>query len=241
MLLSEFKADLATLPNLYNGGFSIHSVGSFCHAAQVLKDLGLRHRSGPFDWIFCNAAAAAHMLTDRFRVFLDASNFREVPDEEKVDRTSNLCSHSFYEENFGVKFMFNNHRPFQQKDGDLFRKAVNSIESDLDSHQPCILFHIARMNGPPENFLNLWRSVQSREAPKRLVVVRFVEVSEERYLVAPISLIRHLDSPVLEFQLPVVSKTNGTRFLDVRDNRRLRRLLFSYTQIALSEIGVGRG
>lgn len=41
---------------------------------------------------------------------------------------------------------------------------------------------------------------------------------------------------MMEFHLPVVSQSNGVHFADERDNRRLRRLVYSYTQIALSRM-----
>lgn len=236
MFASEWSVDAETLPNLYDGGFSIYSAGSFCHAAQVLKDLALRSHTGPFDWVFSSAAVATHMFEDRFKTFLDPAYFRAVAEEDKTDPSSNVCDHLYYKEHFGVKFMFNHHKPFEKKDAEFFRDAVQAIESDLDGEQPCILFHIARMNGKPEDFLALWNSMKHYAAPKRLVVVRFVEVTGERYLGELIQLVRHQDPDVLEFLLPVISKTNGVHFADPRDNRRLRRLVYSYTQLALSEI-----
>lgn len=236
VLSSNWGKGTERLPNLYDGGFSIYSVGSFCHAAQVLKDLALRRHTGPFDWIFSNAASATHMFTDQFKTFLDPNYFHEVAEADKVDHSSNVCDHMFYKEHFGVKFMFNHHKPFEKKDGDFFRDAVHALESDLDGEQPCVLFHIARMNGKPENFIELWQSIKNRRAPKVLMVVRFVTVNEEAYISTPVQLIRHLNHEVLEFHLPVVSKTNGVHFSDPRDNRRLKRLVYSYTQIALEEM-----
>lgn len=224
------------LPHMYHGELNIHSLGSFCHAAQVLKELAVRRHTGPFDWIFSNAAAATHMLRDRFATYLDPQYFRIVPEEEKVDSSSNVCDHLYYKEQFGVKFMFNHHRPFEKEDGDFFRDAVQSFVHDLDSSTPCLLFHVARMNGKPEDFSALWDATTEYSAPKRMLVLRFVHTPEERFLTAPVVVLRHVDPEVLEFQLPVVSKTNGVRFEDPRDNRRLKRLVYSYAQIALSKM-----
>lgn len=234
--VKQLNVAIDGLPDLYEGDFSIHSVGSFCHAAQVLKDLGLRSHTGPFDWIFSSAAASAHMFRDRFRVFLDNTLCREVPQNEKHDATSNLCDHVYYKENFGVNFMFNHHRPFEKKDSEFFKNAVRSIESDLDGNRPCVLLYVPKMHAKAEDYIELWRSVESYSARKRLLVIRFNQVAEEQYLNLHIDLIFHQFPDVVEFVLPVVSKTNGIYFTDQRDNRRLRRLVYSYTQVIVSEL-----
>lgn len=235
-LKGEFDSAIEHLPNLYEGGYSIHSIGSFCHAAQVLKDLALRRHTGPFDWIFSSAGSAAHMIKDGFRTFLDPQFFVEVPDDEKQDPSSNKCDHAYYREHFGVRFMFNHHVPIDKKDADFFRDAVQAIKSDLDGAYPCVLLHVARPGGKPESYQPLWDSLQRYSAPRCMMVLRFVKVDEVAYLAEPLRVIRHPDPNLMEFHLPVVSKSNGVHFSDERDNRRLRRLVYSYTQIALSRM-----
>ncbi|MFN4329313.1 MAG: hypothetical protein ACK4FF_10605 [Limnobacter sp.] len=206
----EFDPNPEELPNLYDGGYSIHSIGSFCHAA--------------------------HMFRDRFRTFLDPRYFREVPESEKQDKFSNTCDHLYYRDHFGIRYVFNHHKPYEKKDAEFFRDAVHALQTDLDSRQPCILLHVAKQDEPAEDMQPLWDSMIPYAAPKSIMVVRFEVVDEARYLTEPVEVVRHTEPGIVEFHLPVLSQSNGVHFTDERDNRRLRRLVYSYTQIALSRM-----
>lgn len=234
--LRHTNGDLSDLPNPFETEFFIHSLGSFCQAASVLKDLALRRRTGPFDWIFSNAAAASHMLDDRFKVFLDNQFHHEVAAADKVDPHSNACDHLYYKEKFGVKFLFNHHKPFEEKDGKFFRDAVQGFISDLDGDKPCLLLHIARISGPAEDYERLWHSLSSYVAKKHLIVVKFVRIKAEPFLDQAIGISSLLEGNITLIDLPVVSETNGTLFSDNRDNRRFRRVVYSACQLALRDL-----
>jgi hypothetical protein len=99
-----------------------------------------------------------------------------------------------------------------------------------------MLLHVAKQDGPPEDMQPLWDSMIPYAAPKNIMVVRFEVVDEARYLTEPVEVVRHAEPGIVEFHLPVLSQSNGVYFADERDNRRLRRLVYSYTQIALSRM-----
>ena len=49
------------------------SLGTLCHAAYMIKTIGLKRCSYPFDWIFSNPAIIVDCLENDFQVFLDRS------------------------------------------------------------------------------------------------------------------------------------------------------------------------
>lgn len=112
------------------------SLGAFCHTAAVLRRLDMRACSGPFDWVFMSPPAVLHALEDRFRTFLDPSQYEVVADADKVDPSANLCEHRFYREVYGVRFVFNHHNPTQAKDAQYFARCVSRFEAQLAAAAP---------------------------------------------------------------------------------------------------------
>ena len=77
----------------------IISLGVFCYPAWVIKQLGLKRRSYPFDWIFSTPAMVLDILRDDFARFLDASNYRLNPPE---GREEGVSEHLHYRDTHGV-------------------------------------------------------------------------------------------------------------------------------------------
>lgn len=96
------------------------SIGTSCYPAWLLKELGLRRASYPFDWIFSHPAMVADMLEDRFARFLDpAEHALAEADPAHPPR----CDHLGYRAQYGVDHVFNHHDVTAAAGLDHFRRA----------------------------------------------------------------------------------------------------------------------
>jgi len=107
-------------------GIPIISLGSHCANSYIWKIIGLKHESGPFDWIFSNPAMVADCLQDNFSLFLDRSQFMTVPVAERISPTTNLCDHLYFKSKYGIKCIFN-HRDPCASDED-YRYVIRCVE-----------------------------------------------------------------------------------------------------------------
>lgn len=87
------------------------SLGCHCHMAQVLKTLGLRTWSGPFDWIFTTPGMVRDCLADDFAALLDRDQLESVPLDERPEPGLGRGRHRLYRERHDLPFVFNHHDP----------------------------------------------------------------------------------------------------------------------------------
>ncbi len=222
-----------SLPHLYDESFSVYSTGSFCHSAQILKELGLRQHTGPFDWIFCTVRSAAHMLSDQFSIFLDPQYYQQVDKRDKLDPKSNMCDHIYYKEQFGVRHMFNHHKPFEDKDAQFFRDAVRQMLHDLQGEKPCLLLHFAPVGWAVEPSDQLLAAAKTYAAFKGLLMIRFKRLTEQSQFEDELRINLSEDRLLMEVDFPTSSANKGLSFIDILDNKRLRRLVYSYHELIL--------
>ena len=154
------------------------SLGSFCHAATVLRQIEWRAFSGPFDWIFSTPEVTAHALADDFKIFLDPLQYEPVPPELREDPNSNRCEHKFYRDKFGQRFLFNHHSPDQATDTAYFQRAVDRFRLVLSASQPCLLLMVAQEPFREARYRAVVEALDARNANYFLLFVNFVVKSE---------------------------------------------------------------
>ncbi|MEE7457908.1 peptidase [Methylorubrum populi] len=93
------------------GPVSHISLGSHCHTAQILKGLGLRTWSAPFDWIFSSPGMVRDCLADDFSDLLDRRHYESTPVGERVAPDETRCRHRLYRDRHAIPFVFNHHDP----------------------------------------------------------------------------------------------------------------------------------
>jgi hypothetical protein len=204
------------------------SLGCFCHAAMLLRQLGWRESAGPFDWIFSSPEVTAHVLADDFKTFLDPAQFQPVALEDRVDPHSNRCHHRFYRENFGQQFMFNHHSPDQAQDLAYFQRAVQRFRHALGAQQPSLLLMVSQDPYRPQRYAPVLAALEAMGANCCLVLVNFVvrPVLDEA-LERVLTLTR---SPrFVVFELAVSGRSDGVAFADPQDASRLAQLLRSFS------------
>ena len=213
--------------------FRAFSVGNFCHAAQVLKGLALRKQTGPLDWIFTNVEATTHVFESDFEQFLDPAQCETATADEKVDSLSNVAHNRFYQDNFGVRFMYNHHDLNKKEDLALFEKAAHELQEALASEAPALLLMTTLYPSDFEKLESLVSTLQER-GPNNVLVVICLSYQDEPAADQPVVLHTTPDGSVLVSVLPTNSKSNGMEFPLEQDNLRLQRLVHG---IALGRFG----
>ena len=87
------------------------SLGAHCQMAHVLKTLGLRSWSGPFDWIFTMPGMVRDCLADDFADLLDRTQLETIPLVERQGEGIWRGRHRLYRERHGLECVFNHHDP----------------------------------------------------------------------------------------------------------------------------------
>lgn len=100
------------------------SLGTQCSSSSLIKNLGLKLESYPFDWIFTRPSIVIDCLQTNFTRLLDKSNYNQsVKDNKNV--------HKYYYPN-GLT-MFQHHNPYRNKDYEYFVRCVNRFNALLKS------------------------------------------------------------------------------------------------------------
>lgn len=108
------------------------SLGCHCHMAQVLKTLGLRTWSGPFDWIFTTPGMVRDCLGDDFASLLDRGQLESVPPAERPAPDIGRCRHRTYRERHDLPAVFNHHDPAtSEADYAFLREGVRRFRRAL--------------------------------------------------------------------------------------------------------------
>ena len=205
------------------------SLGNFCHSAQILKDLGYRVFSGPFDWIFSNPRALSHILNDDFKVFLDRSHYYPVPVHERKVPEANFCEHLFYKQNYGVHHLFNHHLPNEEHDYFHYLQAVEEFRFTLKSSEPILYLIVSNHPIGLDQYLELVKSLDSYGGTYRLLAIHFKLATEaiSSTLGENVSTIHH-DEKLLLVDFKVKGLSIGNTFTDAEDNLRFADFLRSF-------------
>ncbi len=208
------------LPNT----FKAFSVGSFCHSAQVLKELTLRRQTGPLDWIFTNLRATTHMFETNFDMLLDPRNCETAREEDKVDPHSNVAHNVFYRDQFGVKFMYNHHDLNRPDHLRLFQQGAADLLAALNSSDPTFLLLVTLHKKDCDNIKDLADNIHKRGKNNLLLVV-CLEHQESDEEESGLALQHHPELNTYVAVLKTASRSNGMEFPLEVDNLRLRRLV----------------
>lgn len=100
------------------------SLGTHCYAAQLIRSVGLKRASYPFDWIFASPAAVVDMVEDGFARFLDPRQFVPVPLARRHEPGAGLCAHAYYRDALAVPLMFAHRDPTEPDQLAYYRRCV---------------------------------------------------------------------------------------------------------------------
>ncbi|GEP05732.1 DUF1796 family putative cysteine peptidase [Methylobacterium oxalidis] len=199
------------------------SLGSHCHAAQVLKTLGLRTWSGPFDWIFTTPGMVRDCLADDFAALLDRSQYETIPVAERLQPNIQRCRHRLYRERYALPCVFNHHDPAESEADYAFLSAgVRRLRAALSMEQASNHFWLmTAYDTPAETVEGICDVLAQRGARNRLTFLHLVPDRESA---------RTLPQPAgrdnlrwLRVELP--SASVGLRFARPQDDAYLAALV----------------
>lgn len=160
-------------------GLEVVSVGDHCLTASVLKNLGLKKQSYPFDWIFSDIRMVNHCIQDGFSTFLDRSQHIKISDSEKLSPDANFCDHRYYKEHYGVLFAFNHYDISIDKIYKYYERYVDRFINLLNSDKKVIFICISQRICESD-FYELSKTL-SHYKNKYLLALNFIQPEDNLY------------------------------------------------------------
>ena len=187
----------------------VASLGTHCYASWALKQEGLKRYSLPFDWIFTTLSMVRHCIEDDFHTFLDRSHHGVTPLSARPRPDEDVGWHRFYEDEFGVRSVFNHQDPTDDVVHAYFVRAVERFRRLLANPAPKLFLAIANdrriLQGDFERLaatlervtgnmrLLVIRVLDPSNTPREYGFTRLAEVGQHRLLAfQPTSLLRGL-------------------------------------------------
>ena len=151
----------------------VASLGTHCYASWALKQEGLKRYSLPFDWIFSTVSMVRHCIEDDFKTFLDRRHHGVNPLESRPGPEDDVGFHRFYEEEFGVRSVFNHQDPTDDATHAYFVRAVQRFRRLLASHDSKLFLVIANDRRiEPGDFERLVATLERVTGNMRLLAIR---------------------------------------------------------------------
>ncbi len=121
-------------------------LGTHCYAGWLLRDMGLRRSTSPFDWLFSSPELITHCLEDDFATLVDrAHHERYSPHRQAL--------HRFYHEGFGTDSgpmaappLFWHHDPTTDEDHARLVRGVERFRRLLDSPDEKLFLMVVARN-----------------------------------------------------------------------------------------------
>ena len=140
---------------------TIISFGFRCSSAAILKKMGFKNESYPFDWLISDLSTIKHCLKDDFKEFLNLDNYtrKYTKTYEMADSTQgfvcdeHLMVNTFYqpkeimdvENTYQYKLAMNHHNILEQKDKEYYTRCVQRLRELIISDKSKIYLHICRL------------------------------------------------------------------------------------------------
>ena len=187
------------------------SLGGCCQSAQILKRVGFKTCSYPFDWIFSSIQMIMHCMQDDFEIFLSKQYYKSVK--------KTICEHEYYKQNYGITNMFMHFNPnINKKEYDYYSRCVERFKLMLKDKIAIKLFIIVLRCYPDSieekkqqvNELNLF--LQTFTTSFILLAITYIPNKQENYHNFTFS------SNVHYLELHVKSDSGGLAFANEQDN-----------------------
>ncbi|BAU37397.1 hypothetical protein APT_00315 [Acetobacter pasteurianus NBRC 101655] len=160
-------------------GLEVVSMGDHCLTASVIKNLGLKQKSYPFDWIFSDIRMVNHCIHDEFSTFLDKSQHIKIADSDKLSPDANFCDHRYYKEHYGVLFTFNHYDISVDDVYKYYKRCVERFVELLNSDKK-VLFLCISQKICQNDFYELSKTL-SLYKNKYLLALNFIQREDDLY------------------------------------------------------------
>ena len=140
---------------------TIFSFGFRCSSAAILKKLGLKTESYPFDWLVSDLSVIQKCFSDNFKEFLNIENYQRKYSNTYEMADSNqgficdehLMVNMFYqpeneqnvENTYQYKLAMNHHNIKETKDHEYYTRCVDRMRDIFNKDSNKIYLHICRL------------------------------------------------------------------------------------------------
>jgi len=130
---------------------TVISIGYRCTTAALIKNLGLKHESYPFDWLISKLPVVKDCIQSRFEEFMNEANYVDI-----VSPTLNKCDDEVISR--GYQFMVINRfyqGPYGSTDTNNYQLAMPhyNVNRDKDYYKRCIARFYELMESPQSKLI----------------------------------------------------------------------------------------
>lgn len=209
---------------------SVHhtiSLGCNCHTSYLLKILGLKKYSAPFDWLGCSIEDVTNILDSNFESFIDPTLLKDHD-----DGSPNRCGHALY----GGRF-FHHFNPRIQAHRDYYERCVErfKVVNQFNSQQHVLYIHQAFYEKPTAEIIARLHALLQRYRGSNDFTLLFVYYSksdhETSFKVSP--FVEHTNNVIL-VDATMLKNINGVTFTHPDDFHGMCNFLsslFDFTSI----------
>lgn len=208
------------------------SLGTFCYPAWLIKGLGLKKASYPFDWIFSSPAMVFDILHDNFGRLLDPTYHRSNPVENRPHPTEHISEHTFYREQFKVDNVFSHRDITEPTTLAYYCRAVERFRALAESAEAKLFVMINPPNRAADDtqFRQLCGWIDANAQNSRLLVVNLCRApNNDLSLVETIPLLTKDGHTFLEYRAS--SAIRGLNFARPQDDREMKYLINKFSNL----------
>jgi len=136
-------------------------MGSRCATATIIKNLGLKHESYPFDWMVSKLPTIQHCIQTDFAEFLNPTNYvmstcdttQKCDNEVKVLNTEQVLINKYYQKDLVINTTYHfelamNHKNILNTDDrNYYYRCIDRLYKQLNSNEKKLLLHISIIIG----------------------------------------------------------------------------------------------
>lgn len=198
------------------------SLGNVCQSSKILKDIGFKKESYPFDWIFSSPANIINILEDDFTLFLNKELYVNMYSrrfgKHRLDYSK--CGHKIYHN----KMFFHHNPKDKENDYNYFIRCVNRFRQLLKKESNKLF--VITFNNITEDLENIKKQI--------IELNNYMSTKTSNYYIFVICHIPNqkilkfdiLDIDNIKFLfLYTKSHSNGIKLSDSKENEFLKNLL----------------
>lgn len=202
------------------------SLGTHCYSSAILKRLGLKKYSTPFDWLFSSSDMVEHCIEDNFSMLLDRDQYEFVAVENRVNKDTNICDHRYYRSAFGVRFVFNHRNPATSRDFAYYVRCVDRFRRVLSSGDPALFLMVTKERA--NNGTSFSRLVNSLRSASRGAHLLFIEIGGPTNKPFPDVSLNDCVEESRFYSISPTSLWNPLSFADPINDTAIARLIMQY-------------
>ena len=156
---SDHNDKIINIPQYSLPEYKIFSVGYRCSTAGILKQMGLKTESYPFDWLISRTNVIKHCIENNFVEFMNLNNYEQRNTKTYNNKDTenkgfvceeNIIFNRFYQDEnkmdeintYQYNLAMNHHNILEEKENQYYRRCIERFQSLLCLNEPKMFVHI---------------------------------------------------------------------------------------------------